>query len=171
MKSYLIKKSETHGMGLFANKDFKQGDLIFRVDLSGLSKINPEDKLTAEEELHVDYCGRGRYTVSDHPYVYMNHSCDPNVVIKHETIARSRFYAMRDIEKGEQLTYDYGVNAMDQIDKELWRSKCKCGSQNCRGVISTCFLNQPIEIQRKYYRYLPPSLRRKYRSKLKHLRK
>jgi SET domain-containing protein len=81
----------------------------------------------------------------------MNHSCDPNVFIKHETIARSKFYAMRDIKKGEQLTYDYGVNALDQIDKELSKIECKCGSENCRGIISTCFLNQPIDIQRKYY--------------------
>ncbi len=95
----------------------------------------------------------------------MNHSCDPNVLIKYETIARSKFYAIKDIKKGEQLTYDYGVNALDQIDVELWTVDCKCGAENCRGKLSTCFLKQPIAIQKKYYPYLPPSIKKKYRSK------
>lgn len=161
MKTYLIKKSKIHGKGLFANKNFKQGELIFSVDISRLPRIKPNDKLSEKEEFHVDYVGRGQYVISAHAYAYINHSCNPNVLVKHETIARSKFYAMRDIKKGEQLTYDYGVNAMDQIDKELWKTKCKCGSKNCRGTLSTCFLKQPLEIQKKYYKYLPLSLKRK----------
>ncbi len=172
MKSYRIKKSKIHGNGLFANKNFKKGELIFGVDISKLPRIKSEDKLSEEEELHVDYAGRGKYVVGTHPYVYINHSCNPNVLVKHETIARSKFYAIRNIKKGEQFTYDYGVNAMDQIDKELWKwkTKCKCGSKNCRSTLSTCFLKQPLEIQRKYYKYLPPSLKRKYKDKFSKLR-
>ncbi len=166
MKSYIIKKSKTHGKWLFANKSFDKDDLIFEVDLSKLAKIKTGTKLSKKDELHIDYAWHGKYVVSKHPYVYINHSCDPNVVIKHETIARSKFYAMQDIQKGEQLTYDFGVNAMDQIDKELWSTKCTCGSKNCRGIISSCFLKQPIKIQKKYYKYLPPSLKRKYKNKL-----
>jgi len=169
MKSYIIKDSKIHGNGLYANKDFKKGELIFGVDISKLPRVNPKE-VTDEEELHVDYVGRGQYVIGTHPYAYINHSCDPNVFVKHETIARSKYYAMKDVKKGEQFTYDYGVNAMDQIDKELWRTKCKCGSKNCRGILSTCFLKQPLDIQRKYYEYLPPSLKRKYKDKLKKLR-
>ncbi|MBI4896198.1 MAG: SET domain-containing protein-lysine N-methyltransferase [Candidatus Aenigmarchaeota archaeon] len=104
-------------------------------------------------------------------FSYINHSCDPNVLVKHETIARSKFFAMRDITKGEQLTYDYGVNAMDQIDKELWKTTCKCGAKKCRRILSTCFLKQPIENQRKYYKYLPRSLKRKYKNKFSKVRR
>ncbi|MFH1425808.1 MAG: SET domain-containing protein-lysine N-methyltransferase [Candidatus Kerfeldbacteria bacterium] len=170
MKSYIVKKSKIHGRGLFANKNFKRRELIFGIDISKLPRVKPDAKLSEEEEFHVDYAGHGKYVIGTHPYVYMNHSCNPNVFIKHETIARSKFYAMRDIKKGEQFTYDYGVNAMDQIDKELWKTKCKCGSKNCRGTLSTCFLKQPLEIQRKYYKYLPSSLKRKYKDKFKKLR-
>ncbi|MFA4872420.1 MAG: SET domain-containing protein-lysine N-methyltransferase [Patescibacteria group bacterium] len=170
MKSYIVKKSKIHGNGLFANKNFKKGELIFGVDISKLPKLEPNAKLSEEEDLHVDYAGLGKYIVGTRPYAYINHSCDPNVLVKHETIARSKFFTMRDIKKGEQFTYDYGVNAMDQIDKELWSTKCKCGSKNCRGTLSTCFLKQPIEIQRKYYKYLPQSLKRKYKNKFLKLR-
>ena len=68
------------------------------------------------------------------------------------------------------LTYDYGVNAMDSIDKEFWTTKCKCGSKNCRGILSSYFLKQPIEIQKKYYKYLPPAIKRKYKTKFVKLR-
>jgi SET domain-containing protein len=164
MENIIIKKSEIHGIGLFANKNFKQGELILKVDLSKLPKFNPK-KISKQEELHIDYAGRGRYVISYHPYVYINHSCDPNVLTKHLTIAKSEFYAIRDIRRSEELTYDYGVNAMDQIDKETWRTKCTCGAKNCRKILSTCFLKQPIEIQKKYYKYLPLSLKRKYKNK------
>jgi len=78
---------------------------------------------------------------------------------------------MKDIKKGEELSYDFGVNAMDQINKELWRTKCACGAKNCRGVLSTCFLKQPIAAQRKYYPYLPSSIKRKYKSAFSKLQK
>ncbi|MFH1253216.1 MAG: SET domain-containing protein-lysine N-methyltransferase [Candidatus Uhrbacteria bacterium] len=170
IKGVIIKKSKIHGRGLFAGKNFKQGELIFSVDISKLPRVKSEDKLSEEEKFHVDYAGHGKYVIGTHPYVYINHSCDPNVFIKHETIARSKFFAMRDIKKDEQFIYDYGVNAMDQIDKELWTTKCKCGSKNCRGKLSTCFLKQPLANQKKYYKYLPASLKRKYKDKLLKLR-
>jgi len=166
MNNYLIKKTKLLRKGLFAKKDIKKGELLFKIDLSNLPRVKPDARLSKEEEMHMDYVGRGRYVISFHPYSYMNHSCNPNVLVKHKTIAKSEFYAMMDIKKGEQLTYDYGVNALDQIDKELWKTKCKCGSDNCRRVLSTCFIKQPAEIQRKYYNYLPYSIRRKYKLKL-----
>ncbi len=171
MKPYLIKKSKIHGKGLFANKDFKKREFIFKIDLSKLPRLNKKSKISEEDEFHIDYVGYGKYVLSNHSYVYINHSCDPNVLVKHLSIAKSEFYAMRDIKKGEQLTCDYGVNAMDQIDKELWKTKCNCGSVNCRRTLSVCFLKQPIKNQRKYYKYLPPSLKRKFKDKLSKLQK
>ena len=165
MKSVTIKNVKGIGNGLFANKNFKKDELIFKIDLSKLKSYSPKELEKINTKDHEDYVGRGRYVVTFHPYSYMNHSCEPNVLIKHETIARSKFYAMRDIKKGEQLTYDYGVNAMDQIGTELWSTKCECRSKNCRGKLSTCFLKQPISIQKKYYKYLPQALKRKYRNK------
>jgi hypothetical protein len=84
-------------------------------------------------------------------------------VIQHDTIARSRFYALRDIKEGEEVTYDYGVNAMDPFDNLDFVMKCNCGAPTCRKNVHTNFFMQPIAIQRKYYCYLPPSIRRKYK--------
>ena len=60
---------------------------------------------------------------------FLNHSCDPNCWID---IIKKRIWiiALRDIEEGEELTYDYG------FDVEHWEDHpCRCGSDNCIGYI------------------------------------
>jgi SET domain-containing protein len=60
---------------------------------------------------------------------YINHSCDPNC----ETdIIRGKIWinAIKDIKKGEELTYDYGYD-MDCYEDH----PCRCDSKNCVGYI------------------------------------
>ena len=40
-------------------------------------------------------------------------------------------YAIRDIKKGEELTYDYGFG----FDQDYRDFPCKCGSKKCVGYI------------------------------------
>lgn len=172
MKKFIIKKASKKGKGLFANKGFKKGKKIFHVDLTKLKSYTRKEvsKHPQRDSDHWDYVGRGRYVITYHPYSYMNHSCNPSCYIKHQTMAIGNTYAMRDIKKGEELTYDYGVNAMDMFGKNYWFN-CHCGSKKCRKKIFTDFFKQPLEIQRKYYRNLPPSIRRRYKDKLTKLKK
>ncbi|KAI0404576.1 SET domain-containing protein [Xylaria palmicola] len=82
------------------------------------------------------------------PTRFINHSCDPNLRIfarvgdhadKH--IHDLAFFAMRDIPRGEELTFDYvdGVedSDMDALDPEKQKdmTRCLCGSKNCRGYL------------------------------------
>jgi SET domain-containing protein len=168
MKLFVVKRAGGKGNGLFAYRDITKGRKIFDVDLSK-KKSYSEKEIAKNPKLqsnHCDYFGRGRYVISFHPYSYMNHSCNPNILVKHMSIARSTFVAMRDIKKGEELTYDYGTNAMDQFDKDGWTLDCKCGNENCRKKIPGDFFKQPKEIQRRYFKYLPPSLKRKYKNRI-----
>ncbi|KAL2756462.1 hypothetical protein ACRALDRAFT_1081692 [Sodiomyces alcalophilus JCM 7366] len=82
------------------------------------------------------------------PTRFINHSCDPNL----RTFARVgdhadkhihdiAMFAIRDIPRGEELTFDYvsGVH-QDEDDgkdqsKKQHMSKCLCGSKNCRGYL------------------------------------
>ncbi len=60
---------------------------------------------------------------------YINHSCDPNCEPR---IVRGRIWivALRDIQPGEELTYDYG------FDFDNWRDHpCRCGTNACVGYI------------------------------------
>lgn len=74
------------------------------------------------------------------PTRFINHSCDPNLRIfarvgdqadKH--LHDLALFAIKDIGKGEELTFDYvdGVAENDDNDIEQM-TQCLCGSANCR---------------------------------------
>jgi len=60
---------------------------------------------------------------------YINHSCDPNCGCPGDY---RRLVAIRDIEEGEEITYDY---AMTEKEPD-WSMKCKCGEPDCRKTIT-----------------------------------
>jgi SET domain-containing protein len=55
----------------------------------------------------------------------VNHSCDPNLILR-RIRGRAFLYSLRRIERGEELTYDYGFHCS---------CRCRCGSPKCRGTI------------------------------------
>jgi hypothetical protein len=66
---------------------------------------------------------------------FFNHSCDPNC---ESTVEKRRVYieAIRDIELGAELTYDYQIQREDDdpdnIDDVF---ACRCGFPQCRGTM------------------------------------
>jgi hypothetical protein len=66
---------------------------------------------------------------------WLNHSCDPNCESIEED-DRIFIYAMRDIEPGEELFYDYAMVIDEPITKASKKEyECRCGSSNCRGTM------------------------------------
>lgn len=66
---------------------------------------------------------------------FMNHSCTPNCEAVNEE-GRIFVEAMRPIEVGEELTYDYGYEHEGDVSDDLRKQYvCYCGSPNCRGTI------------------------------------
>ncbi len=169
MHAFVVRPAGKKGKGLFTTVPLRADAFLFSVDLSGLEPPAPDATLSKEERDHLDYAGRGKYVISDHPYVYINHSCDPNLYVVHHTIARSSFFAMRDIPAGEELTCEYGVNAMDQFSDLDFVFDCACGSDRCRKQVHTNFFKQSVAVQRRYARHVPPSIRRTYRDRFRAL--
>lgn len=84
------------------------------------------------------------------PSRFINHSCDPNCVVY--AVSRDKnnaflyeiaFFTFRDIEAGEELTFDYkdydGTEQTDQEEREGTDEgveedsiPCLCGASNCR---------------------------------------
>ena len=63
---------------------------------------------------------------------FVNHSCTPNCEMRKFTVngkPRMALFALRYVETGEELTYDY--NYQSNGEAQL----CLCGSSQCRGVI------------------------------------
>eukprot|EP00594_Rhizosolenia_setigera_P019259 CAMPEP_0178979026 /NCGR_PEP_ID=MMETSP0789-20121207/25569_1 /TAXON_ID=3005 /ORGANISM="Rhizosolenia setigera, Strain CCMP 1694" /LENGTH=268 /DNA_ID=CAMNT_0020668997 /DNA_START=476 /DNA_END=1279 /DNA_ORIENTATION=- len=66
---------------------------------------------------------------------FINHSCDPNCKLVPYNVAgymRIGIFALRDIEQGEFLSYDYQFDTKQHGNEFL----CRCGSQNCRGTLN-----------------------------------
>jgi SET domain-containing protein len=168
MLFYEIKDTENKGKGLFATQLIKKGEFLFHLDLTQLPRYtlneisqNPELSKIAE---HADYVGNGKYVIDLSPPSYINHSCVPNCVVKMKSIAIKDVIAFRDIIKGEELSVDYTLTAVDQFDgKGFWVLDCKCGSENCRRKVVGDFFTLPIEYQKKFYRNLPNPIIKKYK--------
>lgn len=83
------------------------------------------------------------------PVDYINHSCEPNVGFKGQIF----LVAMRDINKDEQITFDYCmVLSKPKKVKEIYSFICECGSKNCRKIVTWNDWKKPF-LQKKYKGY------------------
>jgi len=66
---------------------------------------------------------------------WINHSCNPNCEAIEED-DRIFIYAMRNIQAGEELLYDYRMQIDEPItDAAQKKFACHCGASNCRGTM------------------------------------
>ena len=130
-KLYLKKNSAIHSSGLFAKYDIQSGDKIIEYVGEKLTKaksdiiadvhIEANKKAGTNGAVYLftlnkthDINGKVPWNLAK----YINHSCDPNC----ETdIVRGRIWisAIKDINKGDELTYDYGYDMYMWIKKLL----------------------------------------------------
>jgi len=168
----IIKDAGRKGKGLFANRDFEKGEIILFTDLTRIEKryTLKEIEESGIDSEHWEYVGHGKYVLDYSPASYVNHSCDPNAYVEFKTLGKKYLIALRDIKKGEEITKDYSLEAVDQIDNENpWVLDCKCGSKNCRKKIIGDFFKLPKKIQKEKLRYLPTWVKRKYRDRIRKL--
>ncbi|MGB8860773.1 MAG: SET domain-containing protein [Ilumatobacteraceae bacterium] len=66
--------------------------------------------------------------IEPEPADFINHSCDPTCALKGSTVV----IALRDIEPGEALTYDYATSDGSGYDE----FECACGTALCRGKVT-----------------------------------
>lgn len=65
---------------------------------------------------------------------FVNHSCAPNCEMQKWSVnglSRMALFAMRDIQPGEELSYDYNFSLFNPAEGQ----PCKCEAPECRGVI------------------------------------
>jgi len=167
----IIKDAGPKGKGLFANRHFDPGEVILYVDLTKYKKrytLSEMEESGIDSE-HWEYIGRGRYVLVDSPAAYVNHSCDPNAYIEFKVLEKRYLIAIKPIKKGEEIMCDYTLSSVNQIDNETWVLRCKCGSRNCRDLVTGDFFKLPREVQREKLPYLPTWVKRKYRLRIKEL--
>ena len=115
-----VKTSPIHGLGVFANRNFKKGETIvsWRPTRIALSEI--ELAPTEIEKEYVNHKKDGTYFLMGIPERYVNHSCHSNSRVRGMSDV-----ATRDIRKGEEITGDY--------EAEDWKDFiCHCGAEDCK---------------------------------------
>jgi uncharacterized protein len=68
---------------------------------------------------------------------FINHSCEPNCEA-YTFDDKAYIYAMMDIGRGEELTFDYQLQRAFSAPRKKFDASdylCRCGSKNCRGTM------------------------------------
>jgi hypothetical protein len=84
----------------------------------------------------------------------INHSCAPNVGFS----GAIALVALRDIEPGEEVTFDYATCVASNDDAFVM--ECRCGSEGCRGKVTGQDWMLP-EVQVKLFPHFQPFLQQK----------
>lgn len=155
-KKIEVRKSGIEGRGVFAKKDFKQGEYILTAKGPIVRWVvkNKQSSLVGPNWLGIS---KYRWVDVAPPVRYLNHSCDPNMGIR----GRVRFYALRPIKAGEELTFDYSTTEGD----ELWGMTCHCGSTKCRKKLGS-IQSIPRRTFKKYLPYIPTYFAKVYQNAL-----
>ena len=127
---FIIKEIKKDMKGLFANQPFTKGSLV--LILQGEKFSNPSRTSIQIQNKHIEDPNGG----------YMNHHCDPNVEVKInsnfvgsnlvsqcETNQVVLVTAKRNIEKGDEITFDYETTE----EKLTHPFKCSCHGRWIRG--------------------------------------
>ena len=135
MKLYRVKKSKIDKNGLYANRNIKQGTRIIEYKGKIISNRQSEEDSKFDNDKAIYLFKINKKYDLDGDFKFntarlINHSCDPNCEVFGSGL-KVWVYAMKNIKKGEELSYDYGFN----YDKDYKNFPCKCGSKKCAGYI------------------------------------
>lgn len=111
-----LKPSSTHGIGVFSKENIKKGTIVWKFE-KGLDVKIPIDKiknLTSGQRYHIlkFFWKSGDFLYSSCDISnYVNHSSEPNTAIKNfeEENEYILIEALKDINKGEEITQDYSL--------------------------------------------------------------
>ena len=135
MKLYKVKKSNIDNRGVYAAKNIKAEKIIIYYKGKIITKKETERNLKYDNDkaiylfnLNSRYDLDGDFEYNDARLI--NHSCDPNCEVAGKGL-KLWIFALRNIKKNEELSYDYGFG----YDEDFKQFPCRCGAKNCCGYI------------------------------------
>lgn len=146
-KKLKTKDTGKYGLGVFADEDIKKGETIkiFTGEIIDFAETEKRIKEGNENRTDTLQVGLELDMDLDEESRSFNHSCDPNAGFR----GLCELIAIKNIEKGEEITFDYSATVGPNVPASLWEMPCDCGSTNCRKVIGNV-LTIPKEQLNKY---------------------
>jgi SET domain-containing protein len=135
-----VRRSDVHGLGVFAACDLKAGTVI---GAYAGRRLSPEDveRMQWDEELTYLF-GLSDGSVIDgsvggNATRHLNHACEPNCeaveFYDDDGQLAVRIETIRTVRAGEELFLDYSLVIDDSEDPRDY--PCRCGTRGCRGTL------------------------------------
>lgn len=150
-----VAKSNIHGLGVFAKKDLKKGEVVFilKGNLKEWEVHDSESSATGPNWIGID---RGLWIDPRYPANFLNHSCNPTMGIK----GKLSFVALKNIKKDVELTFDYSITE-DDLLWHITNTNSQKKQPRFRKIIkSVQYL--PYDVYRSYLPYVPKHFQKVY---------
>lgn len=136
------RRSAIHGLGVFATRRIRDGRRLIAYEGQVLTtaevRARYDDADADDPYTLLFHAGPDRYvdaSVGGNDARFINHSCEPNCeagLLDDRVLIR----AIRNIQPGVELTYDYAL----EIEKTASKKRrslfaCRCGAARCRGTM------------------------------------
>jgi len=142
----VVHVSAIHGRGVVARTAIADGARVCeyrgeRIGWPEALRRHPHDPaqpfhtfyFSVDDDTVIDGNARGNFSR------FINHSCEPNCEAEMEDVrgvTRVFIHALREIAKGEELTYNYGLTLDERYTPTLKKQfACHCGSAKCTGTM------------------------------------
>ncbi len=127
----IVRSSDVHAAGVFTTTPIKTRTKV--VEYTG-PRITKEEGDKIYEHRDITYLfavGKNDRVIDGHGIAaFINHSCDPNCETD-EIKGKIWILAIRNIQPGEELTYDYNLFDGEANDP----ATCHCKAKHCRGSL------------------------------------
>ncbi len=137
----ILENSSIEGQGYIAKEKIKKDEKLI-VQSGRCIHVTDIDTFAEEAcwyygfQIEIDvYCYP--FFENQKPYLdgifKINHSCEPNAGFA----GQITLVAMRDINEGEEITYDYAMTDIETEKEDAWETEtCICNTTSCRGHIT-----------------------------------
>jgi hypothetical protein len=139
---FRVRRSRVHGLGAFATRRIRKGTRICEYLGERITHAEADRRYDTKDSAdnHTFLFIVDRYIVIDggvdgSDARFINHGCDPNC----ESVTEKRrvfIEAVRTIQPGEELKYDYSIGRDDDYPPNVDEVfACHCGAKTCRGTM------------------------------------
>lgn len=141
---HTLRRSSIHGTGVYAARKIPAGTQIFEYigEIISAEEADRRHPANPDDPFHTFYFALANGNVIDgggpagNDAKWINHSCEPNCETEETDDYRIYIVALRDINRGEELYYDYGLVLDERLTKTVKEQyRCLCGTPSCRGTM------------------------------------
>ena len=133
--------TERKGYGVRANRAIAANEFIYEYIGEVIDELSFKERMIEYDRQHLKHfyfmmLQNGQFidaTKKGSLARFCNHSCNPNAFVNKWVVngkLRMGIFALRDIVKGEEITFDYNVDRYGAAAQ-----KCYCGEPNCIGFL------------------------------------